>query len=95
MCFKLVDENYHFLSYLARNSAKIPCFYDFFSEKLIFANFQCIQISEVALIYNVTVKSYEVQWYSFWYQWIEKVHTCTLVANIGESGVMYRKSRGL
>ena len=24
-----VDENYHFLTYLAKNSAKIPCFYDF------------------------------------------------------------------
>ena len=37
--------------------------------------------------------SYEVQWYSFWYQWIEEVHTFTLVANIGVSGVPYRKSR--
>ena len=37
--------------------------------------------------------SYEVQWYSFWYQWIEEVHTYTLVVNIGVSGVPYRKSR--
>ena len=42
---------------------------------------------------DVTVTSYEVQWYSFWYQWIEEVHTYTLVANIGVSGVPYRKSR--
>ena len=36
--------------------------------------------------------SYEVQWYSFWYQWIE-VHTYTLVANIGVSGFPYKNSR--
>ena len=69
-----------------------------FSKKLIFAHFhvyfQCIQISEGSLtLYEVTVTSYEVQWYSFWYLWIEKVHTYTLVANIGVSGILYRKSR--
>ena len=83
-------ENYHFLTYSAKNPAKIPFFYYFFSEKVIFANFpvyfQCIQISE-------GVTSYEVQWYSFWYQWIGEVHTYTLVVNIGVSGVPYRKSR--
>ena len=42
---------------------------------------------------NVTVTSYEVQWYSFWYQWIEEVHTYTLAANIGVLGFQYRKSR--
>ena len=55
MCFKTCyeDENHHFLSYSAKKSAKIPCFYDFFSEKKMFANFtyyfQCIQISKGAL----------------------------------------------
>ena len=44
-------------------------------------------------LYDVTVNSYEIQWYLFWYQWIEEVHTYTLVANIGVSGVPYRKSR--
>ena len=38
--------------------------------------------------------SYEVQWYSFWYQWIKEVPTYTLVANIGVSCVLYRKSVG-
>ena len=28
----------------------------------------------------------------FWYQWIEEVHTYTLVGKIGVSGVPYRKS---
>ena len=37
--------------------------------------------------------SCELQWYSFWNQWIEEVHTYTLVANIGVSSVPYRKSR--
>ena len=40
-----------------------------------------------------SVMSYEVYWYSFWYQWIKEIHTYTLVANIGVSGVPYRKSR--
>ena len=48
-----VVDNHHFLTYSAKNPAKIPCFYDFFIKKLIFANFhvyfQCIQISEGAL----------------------------------------------
>ena len=48
-----VDENHHFLTYSAKNPAKIACFYDFFSEKLNFAHFhvyfECIQISEGAL----------------------------------------------
>ena len=35
--------------------------------------------------------SYKVEWCSFWYQWIEEVHTYTLVANIGGSSVPYRK----
>ena len=64
-----------------------------FCEKLIFANFhvyfQCIQISEVRWLYDVTVTSYEVQWYSLWYQWIEEVHTYTLVAN-RVSGVLQK-----
>ena len=45
------------------------------------------------LLYDVIVTSYEVQWYSFWYQWIEEVHTYTLVANIGVSSLPYIKSR--
>ena len=46
-------------------------------------------------LYDFTVTSYEVQWYSFWYQWTEEVHTYTLVANrpTGVSGVPYRKYR--
>ena len=39
------------------------------------------------------VTSYEVLWYSFYYQWIVEVHTYALVVNIGLSGVRYRKSR--
>ena len=31
--------------------------------------------------------SYEVKWYSFWYQWIEEVHTYALGANIRVSDV--------
>ena len=44
-------------------------------------------------LYASMVTSYKVQWYSFWYQWIEEVHTYTLVANIEVSSVPYRKSR--
>ena len=38
-----VDENHHFLTHSAKNPAKIPCFYEFFSKKLIFDN-SCIHI---------------------------------------------------
>ena len=69
----------------------------FFSEKVIFANFRYIFNASKFLrahwLYDVTVTSYEVQSYLFWYQWIEKVHTYTLAANIGVSGVPYRKFR--
>ena len=62
-------------------------FLRFFSEKLIFAKFyvyfKCIQIFESVRLYDVTVTSYEVQWYSFWDQWMEEFHTYTLVANMG------------
>ena len=54
--------------------------------------FNASTFPRVRLLYDVTVTSYEVQWYLFWYQWIEEVHTYTLVANIGVSGVQYRKS---
>ena len=68
-----------------------------FTEKLIFANFTYIfnasKFPRARWFYDVTVTSYEVQWYTFWYQWIEEVHTYTLVANIGVSGFPYRKSR--
>ena len=43
-----VDENHHFLTYSAKNPAKIPCFYDFLAKMWFFANFhvyfQCIKI---------------------------------------------------
>ena len=72
-------------------------FLQFFSEKwflLIFMYiFNASKVPRARRLYDVTVTSYEVQWYSFWYQWIEEVHTYTLVANIGVSGVSYRKSR--
>ena len=92
-----VDENHHFLTYSAKNPAKIPCFYNFLAKNwflLIFTYiFNASKFPRGRWIYDVTVTSYEVQWYSFWYQWIEEVHTYTLVANIGVSGVPYRKSR--
>ena len=93
-----VDENHHFLTYSAKIPAKIPCFYAFFLAKnwflLIFTYiFNAFKFPTGRWLYDVTVTSYEVQWYSFWYQWIEEVHIYTLVANIGVSGVPYRKSR--
>ena len=76
--------------------AKIPCFYDFLAKNwflLIFTYiFNVSKFPRVRWLHDVTVTSYEVQWYSFWYQWIEEVHTYTLVANRGSS-VPYRKSR--
>ena len=36
--------------------------------------------------------SYADGWYLFWYQWIEKTHSYTLVANIRVYDVYYRKS---
>ena len=75
---------------------KILCFYDFLAKNwvlLIFTYiFNASKFPRARWLYDVTVTSYEVQWYSFWYQWIEEVHTYTLVANI-VSGVPYRKSR--
>ena len=32
---------------------------------------------------TLSVRSYEVKWYLFWYKWIEDVHAYTLLANIG------------
>ena len=65
-----------------------------FSENWFFAKFQVFfnasKFPRARWLYDVTVTSYEVQWYSFWYQWIEEG---TLVTNIGVSGVPYRKSR--
>ena len=92
-----VDENHHFLTYSAKDPAKIPCFYDFLVKNwflLIFAYiFNTSKFPRACWLYDVTVTSYEVQWYSFWYQWIEEVHTHTLVANIGVLGILYRKLR--
>ena len=92
-----VYENHHFITYSAKNPAKIPCFYNFLANNwflLIFMYiFNASKFPRAPWLYDVTVTSYEVQWYSFWYQWIEEVHTNTLVANIGVSGIPYRKSR--
>ena len=71
-------ENHHFLTYSAKTPAKIPCFNNFLAKNWFL------------LIFTYT--SYEDQC-SFWYQWIEEVHTYTLVPHIGVSGVPYRKSR--
>ena len=53
--------------------------------------FNASKFLKVCWLYDVTVTSYEVQWYSIWYQWIEKFHTYTLVleANIWVSGILY------
>ena len=52
--------------------------------------FQYIQICEGTLtLWRHSNMSYVVQWYRFWYQLIEEVHTYTLVANIGVSSVPY------
>ena len=76
-------ENSTFLRFLAKNRFL-----------LIFMNvFNTPKSARARWLYDVIVTSYEVQWYSFWYQWIEEVHTYTLVANIGVSSVPYRKSR--
>ena len=55
--------------------------------------FNASKFPRVRWLYDITLTSYEVQWYSFWYQWIDAVHTYALVANIGVSGVPYGKSR--
>ena len=55
--------------------------------------FNTSKFAKVRWLYEVIVTSYEVQWYSFWCQWIEEVHIYTLVANIGVSSIPYRKSR--
>ena len=92
-----VDETRHFLTYSAKNPAKIPCSYDFLVKNwflLIFMYiFNASKFPRAGWLYDVTVTSYEVQWYSFWYQWIEEAIPGTLVANIGISDVPYRKSR--
>ena len=62
-----VDETHHVLTQSAQNPAKIPYFYNFFSEKSIFANvhvyFQYIQISEGAL---TLWRHSDVIWSSFY-----------------------------
>ena len=79
------EKNRHFLTYSAKNPAKNPRFYDFLA-KIDFANFHGYfqsKFPRARCIYDVTVTSYEVQWYLFWYHWIEEVHTYTLETNIG------------
>ena len=86
-----------FLPYSAKNPAKIPCFYDSLVKSwfllIVTHIFDASKFPRAPWLYDVTVTSYEVQWYLFWYQWIEEVRTYTLVANTGVSGVSYRKSR--
>ena len=70
-----------------KSCRKNPMFLRFVSEKLIFANFHVYifnasKFLRARWLNDVTVTSYEVQWYSFWYQWIKEVHTYTLVVNI-------------
>ena len=88
-----VDENHHFLTYSVTRNSHVSTI---FSENwflLIFTYiFNASKLPRVHWLYEITVTSYEVQWYLFWYQWIEEVLTYTLVANIGVSGVSYRKS---
>ena len=66
------DENHHFISYSANNPAKIWCFYDFLTTNwllLIFTYiFNASKFPRAGWLYDVTVTSHEVQWYSFWYQ---------------------------
>ena len=76
-------ENPMFLRFLAKNRFLLIFMYIFNASKFLRARW----------LYDLTVTSYEVQWYSFWNHWTEEVHTYTLVANIGISGVPYRKSR--
>ena len=50
--------------------------------------FNTSKFARARWLYDVIVTSFEVQWFSFWYQWIEEVHIYT---NIGVSSVLYRK----
>ena len=76
-------------------------FLRFFSEKLIFAN-KFSRIISIQPNFRGRGDFMTPQWRHmkfngthFGYQWTEEVHTYTLVANIGVSGIPYRKSRGL
>ena len=61
-----VYEDRHFLTYSANSKTLI-----FF---LIFMYiFNASKFLRARWLYDITVTSYEIQWYSFWYQWIEEV----------------------
>ena len=81
----------------SQKSCENPMFQQFLVEKWFSIIFMYIldasKFPRARWLYDITVTTYEVQWYSFWYQWKEEIHTYTLVANIGVSGVPYRKSR--
>ena len=66
-----IDENHHFLTYSAKHSAKIPCFYDFLAKNwflLIFTYiFQYIQISVSGL---TLWRHSDVIWNSMVFIWV-------------------------
>ena len=85
---------------ISQKSSENSMFLWFFSKKIDFLLifmyiFNTFKFAMARWLNGVMVTSYEVQWYSFWYQWIEEIHTYmyTLVANIGVSSIPYRNSR--
>ena len=83
---------------ISQKSCENSIFYDFLAKNqflLIFMYiFNTSKLARVRWLWRHSDVIWRVQWYSFWYQWIEEVHTYnTLGANIGVSSVPYRKSR--
>ena len=67
--------------------------YEFLRKKSIFANIlhtmTISQFSRACSHYDIKVRSYIIGWYLFWYQWKEKVHSYTLVTNLGYYDIQY------
>ena len=94
-----VDENHHFLNIISQKSCENPMFLRFLAKNrflliCMYYIFNTSKFARARWLYDVIVTSYDVQWYSFWYQWIEQAIPIgpILVANIGVSSVLYRKS---
>ena len=83
---------------ISQTTGENPMFLWFFRKKIDFLLIfmyilNTFKSARESWLNDVMVTSYEVQWYSLWSQWIEEIHTYTLVANIGVSSILYRKSR--
>ena len=82
-------------NFLCRWESSIPYIFRQKScENLMFLQFLAKSWFLLIFMYIFNASKFpKVQYYLFWYQWIEKIHNYTLVANVSVSCIQCRKSR--